>query len=562
MTRRRLATCRRATRVAFVDFVQRVIGVDLTDGQRVLCSVAFDGVDPVDLDPGDREIARQLFGDVERIPDTARHVLVAVCGARSGKTYLLIALRALHLALTCDLSSLADGELAYAVIIARDLRLARQALRYAIGAARKIGKSTVANETRNGFDVVRPDGAVVRFEVLPASHGGAAGRGRSLVFAGMDEAAFFRDKSTGVINDEDSYRGLSPRVLKDGQCVIASTPWAKGVGLVWDFREREYGNPQTVIVAHAPTSALRDDDHTRALMARERARDPENFAREFGAEFLDGGSSQWFDGTAIKLCTTERPRVLAPQGDALISVGVDLGFRTDASACVVLHHVDGVVRVAESLEIRPEPGKPLAPSQVVAAFAEVAKRHGASVFVADYVYIESFAELARGHGLDVVPLPGGARGKVDTYVQARALLAEGGVDVSSEDKTLLRQLREVTGTPRAGGGWTIASPRARGAHGDLVSAFVAATWYAEESRKWHEDRRRASVGVRVFSAEATIDLTADDDDDPSDDEIRERFYSGKPYPGALGGQVDDPEDDPVPDGWELVTFDDEGEAAE
>ena len=98
----------------------------------------------------------------------------------------------------------------------------------------------------------------------------------------------------------------------------------------------------------------------------------------------------------------------------------------------------------------------------------------------------------------------------------------------------------------------------RGAHGDLVSAFVAATWYAEESRKWHEDRRRASVGVRVFSAEATIDLTADDDDDPSDDEIRERFYSGKPYPGALGGQVDDPEDDPVPDGWELVTFDDEG----
>ena len=73
--------------------------------------------------------------------------------------------------------------------------------------------------------------------------------------------------------------------------------------------------------------------------------------------------------------------------------------------------------------------------------------------------------------------------------------------------------------------------------------------------------RPATAGVLLALA-ATIDLTADDDDDPSDDEIRERFYSGKPYPGALGGQVDDPEDDPVPDGWELVTFDDEGEAAE
>ena len=68
-------------------------------------------------------------------------------------------------------------------------------------------------------------------EALPATRGGSALRGRSLVGAVLDEAAFFRDEDYSV-NDAEIYRAVAPRILPEGQTIIASTPWAEGVGLL------------------------------------------------------------------------------------------------------------------------------------------------------------------------------------------------------------------------------------------------------------------------------------------------------------------------------------------
>jgi hypothetical protein len=65
----------------FTRFVAEVLKVTLTPGQRVLCLVAYDGLEPRDLTGADRELARQIFGDVDTIHEEARHVVVAVCGA-------------------------------------------------------------------------------------------------------------------------------------------------------------------------------------------------------------------------------------------------------------------------------------------------------------------------------------------------------------------------------------------------------------------------------------------------------------------------------------------------
>jgi hypothetical protein len=89
-----------ARALPFVEFVSRVLRVQLTPAQRVLCLVAFDGVEPEQLDGADRELAVKLFGPVDTIPSMARDVLVAVCGARSGKSYVLAALYSLWRALT------------------------------------------------------------------------------------------------------------------------------------------------------------------------------------------------------------------------------------------------------------------------------------------------------------------------------------------------------------------------------------------------------------------------------------------------------------------------------
>lgn len=196
--------------MSFTQFVQTVLAVVLTATQRVLCLVAFDGINPIDLDLADRAIAFQLFGAVDRFPRQARGVLVLVAGARSGKSYLG-ALYSLWRALTASLSSLAPGELAVALGVAPDMRLGRQWLRFAHGAASATAsiRPLIVGETASGFTLKRPDGAFVSVECLPATQGGTALRGRSLVSGVLEETAFQRDAEFSV-NADANFRAGRP----------------------------------------------------------------------------------------------------------------------------------------------------------------------------------------------------------------------------------------------------------------------------------------------------------------------------------------------------------------
>lgn len=127
-------------RLPFTTFLEHVRASDgkavkLSPAQRVLVKVAFDGIDPKDLrGPDERPLAAKIFGPIDRVPPEARAVVVAVCGASSGKTYILSALRLLHLALTVPLDSMAPGQQATGVVVAPDLRLAGEVLDFVAGA--------------------------------------------------------------------------------------------------------------------------------------------------------------------------------------------------------------------------------------------------------------------------------------------------------------------------------------------------------------------------------------------------------------------------------------------
>ena len=106
------------------------LGVALTLGQAELVRVDFDGMEPVD-----RELAAKLFG--ASVPMGVRSVVAAVCGARAGKSYVLVALRLVWGMLVRDLSSLAPGQRAVALIVAPNDKLRREVLNYAVGAVRR-----------------------------------------------------------------------------------------------------------------------------------------------------------------------------------------------------------------------------------------------------------------------------------------------------------------------------------------------------------------------------------------------------------------------------------------
>lgn len=452
------------------------MGVTPKPGQRVLVAVAYDGVQPKDLVGEEREIARRIFGDVEAVTPAQRAVIAAVCGARGGKSYLLIALRLLWGMLVRDLSSLAPGQRAVALLIAQNDKLRREVVRYALGAVQskpELAALLVGEPTADGFRLRRPDGQLVAFETGVATAGGYGARGRSLTDFAMDEAAFFRDASFAV-NDEEIFRAGSARVLPGGQTIVASTPWAEA-GLLYDLWKRNFGKPEDALVAHAPTLVVHDSEMTRAIVAREEARDPDNARREFGAEFMTGGTTVFFEGSTLDAAETHPPEWFGLTPGDRVAAGADFGFRSDSSSLILAAHRDGLVHVYGGAEKKPEQGVPLKPSVTVRDFARLIDGE-CSWVMADGHYRESISEHLDEHGLSYLAAPSTP---ADTYVRARMLLREGRIRIHGvEFRTrLLQQLREVQGRPIAGGGMSIIHPRwAKGGHGDLAAAFVLALW--------------------------------------------------------------------------------------
>lgn len=455
----------------FTEFCKR-IGVKLTDGQTIVARVVFDGDEPEDV-PG----AEAFFGPVKTVPPLARRIIVVVCGARAGKTYVLLGLRLLHLALTVPLR-IAPGEEAVAPFVAPTLKLSKQGFRYARGAAKanpKI-KQLLSNVSSESMTITRPDGHTVRLECVAATRGGQALRGTTYVGTAMDEAAFFRDEDSGVVNDQELLNAARPRVVPEGQLVIASTPYLSS-GVLYKYWSEEFGNPKRALVVHAPTRLMNPDPFILQQIEEEYEQDPENAEREFGAKFLAMGSSTFFDHVKIA-ASTDETLVLgraATEGAKLCAAG-DEAFRSDCATLVVTEEVDGVISVLAIDEQKPSRGAPLVPSKVVAHQAEILKRYGIERIVVDQFYIESVREEFDKHGIEVIEAPSGQPGKATVYMATKKRLNESQLRLPKHPR-MLADMRLVVSKPTSGGGLTITSPRrATGGHGDIASALTLAVW--------------------------------------------------------------------------------------
>ncbi len=460
---------------SFLSFC-RGLQVVLTEGQTAFARVAYDG------EPIESETSARIFGGRFPVPSGCRDVVVAVCGARAGKSYVLIALRLLHGLFVRDLHSLAPGQKAISLVVAPDMRLVKEVIGYARGALQSHPRlaELIEGDTEHSLTVRRPiDGRLVSLEALPATRGGGAVRGRSLIDAALDETAFFGNEDYAV-SDVNLFKAIGPRVLKGGQIIVASTPWGED-GLLYSMFKENYGHPITALAAHAPTLMMHDTPEKRGYVERERLRDPDNARREFDAQFMTSGTGQFFDSNAIKGAvqdygdTYRNPRYR-------YACGIDLGFKSDSSALVVVEFDSNHYRVVRVEELKPGPDRPLQPSEVVATFAGIAKEFGLAHVISDGHYREAIAEHLQTHSLSLIDAPQGQTGKVESYARARAVLHEGRC-ILPDHPRLLSQLRAVVSKPTPGGGLSISSPRKPGGgHGDLVSAWVLAVHHLATAR--------------------------------------------------------------------------------
>lgn len=468
----------------FLEFAE-ALGVRFEAGQRAFCAVAFDGIQPRDLPEEDRKWARKVFGEVDEVPPDALDSIGIVCGGRSGKTYLC-SLRLLHLSLIVDLSVLAPGEQAFAAIIAPRLEEARQGLRYAAGAARLHPEiaSLIVSDTTDQLVLRRDDGEMVAIKTIAAGAGGIGGRGKTLIGLLLDETCFFRDKASGVVNDQVVYDAAEPRVMEGGQTMVASTPWVAR-GLLHSMWKANWEKPVDHLIAHASTVNFRTNARQLKKVEKAYRKNPVNAAIEFGAEwgsttvelfFTDAELAAFFDPS-----TPELGR--APQVGERVSFGGDLGFVRNSSTLAGVHELpDGTVLLAHLEEHQPPAGGRLKPSVVCKGFARVIAGQGAAGMVADQHERASLDEHLSDAGLAVFPAPSAS----DALIALRAGIREGLVRCPSppaddEAPTLVSRLRQQmvdTKQKRTVGDKVVAvlPDGLDGSHGDVLVAVAQAVW--------------------------------------------------------------------------------------
>lgn len=468
-------------------------GLALSEAQRAVMQAAQPESVSVSAD-----LCRKLFKcGPEALPQRRPRAVVVSGGGRSGKTSRLLAPACVHAAWTVpvrahgappipgfpDAQIMAAGERPRAIVISSKKKLAAktfQMIRGIIEASPILRRAVVGEITTTCINLLRPDGIVVEIMIGVASEGGADARSASLVFFGLDEAAFLRGEGYAA-NDEDLYSAGSVRVVPYGQTWIVTTPWVEGEGLVERLIATSWGSHADALVAARVSTRTFNPtwDPSGEIEAAERKRPggEENVQREVHGLPLARGTKGLFPPAAVRRALERRSPGGSPEA---LGAGADIAHDSDhASLAHAARWPGGLFGLTKILSDDPADERP--PSEVYARYADACADAEIRDVAADSHYKWTFKEALKKRGVRLVDAPAGRDGKATTYLALRSLLTEdrlalGDLPADVRDD-LAEQLAGVLRKPGEAGSTIIVQRRlADGNHCDDVSSSVLALW--------------------------------------------------------------------------------------
>jgi hypothetical protein len=261
-----------------------------------------------------------------------REVVLAL-GRRSGKNFIG-ALVAVHDAAFRDLSGyLRAGETRYVLAVAANREQAGITLQFVreLINASPLLRGTVRADTEDAIEIRQPHtGATVVIKTMPCS--ARTGRGLAVSTLVLDELAHFQTDSEGPAAAKRVYQAVAPSVAQfqgEGRILALSTPWGRSdTNLFWRLFERaSTGAHPDMLAVQAPTWEM-NPTLPEAFFDAERAKDPEMFRGEFGAEFLASGGA-FLDFARIEAAVDEDRFELPPGAVAEPVAALDVAFVRD-----------------------------------------------------------------------------------------------------------------------------------------------------------------------------------------------------------------------------------------
>jgi hypothetical protein len=465
----------------FVEFAPRFLGHPLSRGQRAFAQVAFDFIRPGKLPRELRELALKIWGGDIAVPVLARSIAVLCAGRDSGKTDLGIA-RVAQLALTMPLRP-GQAEPTWFLFCDPSQRMSRRDLARCVAYMRRDAAiaACITNETADGADLVRPDGARCRFEAIPAGRMGGLVRGVEIGAASLGEVALFREEGADV-SDVATLDAVMPRLLPGGQVIISSTPNGES-GLLWDLYQANHGKPSTALVARGSTHDMRAPDAAiESRIELEYKRNPRNAQRELGAEF-SAASTQLLTHEQISSCIEKGRTSRKPEGGVDYGMVIDFALKKDNFVALIFHcetRFENSEATVPLLDVVIDEFVIHSPSllkralrlvDVDSTIVQLAKRYAVGNCWADQKDFAHVTTLGQAHGFKVLDLP--------THVQHQTRRANAFVSrVCARTLRLLDRpeiVREVVDArvhQRAGGA-SVVEARV-GAHDDLLDCLLGA----------------------------------------------------------------------------------------
>jgi Terminase large subunit, T4likevirus-type, N-terminal len=405
---------------------------------------------------------------------TYREVVLAL-GRRSGKN-LLGAIVALHDALFRDLRRyLRTNEKRYIVAVAANREQAGLTLDY----VRQLLEGSplreaLLEETADELTLRQPGtGALVGIKTMPCS--ARAGRGLAISTLLLDECAHWISDSDGFQTAERVHAALAPSTAQfgpDGRLLYLSTPWGRA-GLFYTLFERAGSGAHADMLAITAPSWEMNPKLGEDFFERERAKDPELFRGEYGAEFLASGA-QFLPHERIEAAIDdERFELPATELRGAVA-GIDAAWASDPFALAIVGREETdprMLRVAAVRSWRPPKGDELSIG-VLDEIAALCRSYNVGQVVCDQYCSAPVRQLLGQRGISAREHTMTAPSKTGIFSTLKAKLLAGELELYRE-KQLLEELARVEAV-YGGGSASIRLPRVAGSHCDMAQALAQA----------------------------------------------------------------------------------------
>jgi len=357
-----------------------------------------------------------------RWPTTPAREVWAPIGRRGGKSRQLAAAAVYEACFVDHSAQLVAGERGRVLFVAPDRRqgsivldYVRAFLRHPLFAPLVEAERSESIDLRGGITI----------EVATASW--RTIRGPTVLWAGLDESAFFWREETSANPDSEIVSALRPAMATvPGSWLFAvSSPHSRR-GVLWTQHQRHYGVDDSPVLVWQADSRTMNPNLAQEVVDEAMRDDPIAAASEFGALFRSDLET-FVDGDTVMRCVIpgrgELPRVAGVEYRAFC----DPSGGSHDSMCLAIAHREGEGESSRVvLDAIREVRAPFQPDDVVREFAQLAKSYGIHELVGDRYGGAWPAERFRVHGITYTPA---SLAKSQLYTEMFPLLNAGRVEL-------------------------------------------------------------------------------------------------------------------------------------